>query len=195
LLLANKVDDHLVKIADFGFATECNGLSLNEQLGTPSYMAPEIIRNQKYGKPVDMWAFGVILYILLGGYPPFASPTQNQSELLKLITKGNFQFHPDYWNAVSEEAKDLIRGLLNVNASERLTVDQALAHPWVGAADNTLAAHNLNTNLEELRKYMATRKLRAGVNAIIAMNRMKNAMGSLGSQKDSTASSEDASRI
>ncbi len=122
-----------------------------------------------------MWSFGVILYILLGGYPPFHD--DNQRALFRKIIKGEYQFHPDYWNTVSEEAKDLIRGLLTVDMKKRLNVDQALAHPWLKTADSELAARSLDSNLAELRKYQATRKLRAGVKAVIAINRMKNLMG------------------
>ncbi len=123
------------------------------------------------GKPVDMWSFGVILYILLGGYPPFHH--DNQRELFKKITKGDYQFHPDYWGTVSEEAKDLIRGLLTVDPHKRLTVEQALAHPWLMASSAELEARNLDSNLAELKKYQATRKLKAGVKAIMAVNKMK----------------------
>jgi len=140
-------------------------------------MAPEIIENKTYGKPVDMWAFGVILYILLGGYPPFHD--DNQRRLFRKIMAAEYQFHADYWGGVSEEAKDLIRGLLNVNMQKRLTVDQCLTHPWLQCKAEELAARNLDTNLAELRKYQATRKLRAGVKAVMAVNRMKNLIGSL----------------
>jgi calcium/calmodulin-dependent protein kinase I len=174
LLMTNKDDDANVKLADFGFAVLADGFNVTTQCGTPGYMAPEILENKSYGKPVDLWAFGVILYILLGGYPPFHD--DNQRVLFRKIIKGEFHFHVEYWSTVSEEAKDLIRGLLTLDMKKRLTVDQALAHPWVTAADEALAAHSLDSNLAELRKYQATRKLRAGVKAVIAINRMKNLM-------------------
>jgi len=171
LLLTSKDDDANLKIADFGFAVEVNGLNISAQCGTPGYIAPEILNNHLYGKPCDMWSFGVILYILLGGYPPFHH--DNQRELFKKITKGDYQFHPDYWNTVSDEAKDLIRGLLTVDVSKRLTVEQALVHPWLHRSAAELEARNLNSNLAELKKYQATRKLKAGVKAIMAVNKMK----------------------
>lgn len=171
LLLTSKDDDANLKLADFGFAVEVNGFSVSSQCGTPGYIAPEILNNHLYGKPVDMWSFGVILYILLGGYPPFHH--DNQRELFKKITKGDYQFHPDYWGTVSDEAKDLIRGLLTVDPHKRLTVEQALAHPWLMASSAELEARNLDSNLAELKKYQATRKLKAGVKAIMAVNKMK----------------------
>jgi calcium/calmodulin-dependent protein kinase I len=172
LLLTSKLDDANIKIADFGFATKVEGLSLTTQLGTPGYIAPEILSKKPYGKPVDLWSFGVILYILLGGYPPFHD--ENQKRLFNKIRNGDFQFHPEYWGGVSEEAKNLIRGLLTVDMKQRLTVDQALAHPWLKRSAEDLAAHNLDSNLAELRKYQATKKFRAGVKAVMAINRMKN---------------------
>ncbi|RYH18038.1 serine/threonine-protein kinase, partial [archaeon] len=131
LIMTSKEDDANVKIADFGFAVKCNGCNITTQCGTPGYIAPEIIETKAYGKPVDMWSFGVILYILLGGYPPFHD--DNQRILFKKITKADYQFHPDYWRTVSDEAKDLIAGLLTLDMHKRLTVDQALSHPWVKA--------------------------------------------------------------
>jgi calcium/calmodulin-dependent protein kinase I len=111
-----------------------------------------------------MWSFGVIMYVLLGGYPPFHD--DNQRNLFRKIMKADYQFHPDYWGNVSEEAKDLIRGLLCLDVKKRLTVDQALAHPWCRAAAEKLAARNLDSNLKELRKYQNTRKFKAAVRAV-----------------------------
>jgi serine/threonine protein kinase len=93
--------------------------------------------------------------------------------LFRKIVKGEYEFHAEYWGAVSEDAKDLIRGLLTLDMTQRLTVDQALAHPWVNRSDKELEARNLDSNLAALRKYQATRKLKAGVKAVMAVNRMK----------------------
>mmetsp|Transcript_7741 Transcript_7741/g.8449 ORF Transcript_7741/g.8449 Transcript_7741/m.8449 type:complete len:383 (-) Transcript_7741:100-1248(-) len=177
LLMATQNDDANVKLADFGFAVIAEGNTVTSQCGTPGYIAPEILENKSYGKPVDMWSFGVILYILLGGYPPFHD--DNQRALFRKIVKGEYEFHPEYWGTVSDEAKDLIRGLLTLDMSKRLTVDQALAHPWLNRSAKELEARNLDSNLAALRKYQATRKLKAGVKAIMAVNRMKNLMGGL----------------
>jgi calcium/calmodulin-dependent protein kinase I len=95
LLLKSSIDDSDVKLADFGFATYVSGSNLDQQCGTPGYVAPEIIAQKMYGKPVDMWSLGVIIYILLGGYPPFHS--ENQKELFKLILAGKYEFHTEYW--------------------------------------------------------------------------------------------------
>lgn len=171
-MLTSAEDDADVKIVDFGFAVRASDLSITEKVGTPAYMAPEILHRMPYGKPVDMWSFGVILYILLGGYPPFYDGDQKM--LYKKIMKGVYQFHTEYWGNISNEAKDLIRSLLILNPYNRLTVDQALNHNWiVKTKDDALANNNLQSGLKELKKFMAKRKLRAGIKAIIAVNKFK----------------------
>lgn len=172
LLLKDKNNDWDVKIADFGFAVECDGDNISNVCGTPSYMAPEILRQVKYGFQADMWSFGVILYILLGGYPPFHD--DNQKALFKKILRADYKFHPAYWKTVSEEAKDLISKLLTLDPKERLTADQALNHPWMLKDKKTLEATAVP--LDELRKYQATRKLKKGVRAVLAVNKMKRLM-------------------
>lgn len=131
LLLSNQEDDAFIKLADFGFAISSQGgfSTLKTQCGTPGYVAPEILSTQPYGKAVDMWSIGVITYILLGGYPPFYD--DNQKVLFEKIKKGEYSFHPEYWDAVSVEAKDLISRLLKVNPLERYTSEEALNHSWV----------------------------------------------------------------
>ena len=130
LLMAKVDDDSDVKLVDFGFADFCpNGASLTGQMGTPMYMAPEIWNHDPHGKPVDLWAFGIITYILLAGYPPFSD--DNRENLIVKIRSGVFAFHDKYWANVSGDAKDFIMRLLVVNPNARMTVDQALAHRWV----------------------------------------------------------------
>eukprot|EP01006_Ploeotia_vitrea_P016000 TRINITY_DN46439_c0_g1_i1.p1 TRINITY_DN46439_c0_g1~~TRINITY_DN46439_c0_g1_i1.p1 ORF type:complete len:371 (+),score=-14.88 TRINITY_DN46439_c0_g1_i1:60-1172(+) len=171
LLLASLEDDAAIKLADFGFAAKAVGNSLRTQCGTPGYVAPEILCDKPHGKPVDMWSIGVITYILLGGYPPFHD--ENQKNLFRLIKAARYEFHPEYWGNVSEEAKDLIRHLLTLDVSKRYTVKQALEHPWVTRHSDELGSRNLGSNLKTLRRYNARRKLRAGIKAVMAANRMK----------------------
>jgi len=178
LLLTSDHDDASIKIADFGFARQLKGgAGLKTQCGTPGYVAPEILRNEEYGKPVDMWSCGVITFILLGGYPPFHE--EKQANLFKKIKSGDFTFHPEYWTHVSDEAKDLIKQCLTVDAKKRITAEQAFNHPWVHVDDDVLANKNLNTNLTEFRRYNARRKFRAGVKAIVAANRMASIIDSI----------------
>ncbi|GFR45998.1 hypothetical protein Agub_g7475 [Astrephomene gubernaculifera] len=131
LLLAKQDDISLVKIADFGLAKHAvNGMQTI--CGTPQYVAPEVIVGAKghvYGPGVDMWSAGVVLYILLGGYPPFWSDSEPQ--LFDMIRKGKYSFGDPVWNKVSECAKDLIRKLLVVDPTKRLTATEALQHQFI----------------------------------------------------------------
>lgn len=183
-------DDADVKIVDFGFAARVKGLSLSKQCGTPGYVAPEILENKLHGTPVDMWSFGVILFILLGGYPPFHDNDQRQ--LYRKIRSGLFEFHPKYWSTISSEAKDLIRRLLCVNPLQRYTADQALAHPWLHVDDHLIPAGHLEETVGELRKFQAARKLKAGITATMAINRMKKLMGSLANMREAMEEEERA---
>lgn len=189
LLLTSKRDDASVKIADFGFAVKgASEKVLTTQCGTPGYVAPEILNNVPYDKSVDMWSIGVITYVLLGGYPPFHE--ENQKALFKKIRKGDFEFHPEYWNSVSEEAKDLIRSLLRVDSSTRLTCDQALQHPWIMKEAHELEKRDLGKSLEGLRKYQTNKKFRAAANAVIALNRIRRFSESICKQIDTDHAEE-----
>jgi len=171
LLLRSEVNDSEIKIADFGFAKKVlTPNSLTTQCGTPGYVAPEILEGIAYDTKSDMWSLGVIIYILLGGYPPFIE--QNQRELFRKIRKGNYEFHEEYWGSVSADAKDLISCLLTVQPAKRLSADQALKHKWMTQDDSVLAGQDLGTNLSELRKYNAKRKFKAAVNAVILANKI-----------------------
>uniref|UniRef100_A0A8D0UP05 calcium/calmodulin-dependent protein kinase n=1 Tax=Sus scrofa TaxID=9823 RepID=A0A8D0UP05_PIG len=131
LLLASKCKGAAVKLADFGLAIEVQG----EQqawfgfAGTPGYLSPEVLRKDPYGKPVDIWACGVILYILLVGYPPFWD--EDQHKLYQQIKAGAYDFPSPEWDTVTPEAKNLINQMLTINPAKRITADQALKHPWV----------------------------------------------------------------
>ncbi|CAM9817699.1 unnamed protein product, partial [Ectocarpus sp. 13 AM-2016] len=103
LLLTSKHDDAGIKLADFGFACSVLNGPVSEQCGSPGYVAPEILRALPYGTSVDMWSVGVIIYTLLGGYPPFHD--ENQTRLFRRIKAGSFKFHDEYWSNTSLEAK------------------------------------------------------------------------------------------
>ena len=175
LLLLSDVDDSAVKIADFGFAKKVyKPNSLTTQCGTPGYVAPEILEGTAYDERSDMWSVGVILYILLGGYPPFIESTQR--DLFRKIRKGDYEFHEEYWGTVSAEAKDLISSLLTVSCTDRLTAEDALDNAWILGDDAKLASKDLGSNLTKLRNFNGKRKFRAAVSTIIAVNKL-NLMG------------------
>lgn len=121
-----------VKLADFGLSMRVKE-PLHTICGTPTYVAPEIISEipSGYSFPVDMWATGIISYIILCGFPPFASATKSQKDLFRKIRSGKFSFPDPYWRNVSDGAKDLIRKLLVVDPDARYTAKQVLEHPWI----------------------------------------------------------------
>ncbi len=166
-------DDSDIKIADFGFAKKVKTPnSLTTQCGTPGYVAPEILEGKPYDTQADMWSLGVIVYILLGGYPPFIE--QNQRELFRKIRKGQYEFHEEYWGQVTNDAKDLIRKLLTVNPSQRYDAEAAMRNGWIGADASKLAAQNLGANLEKFKKFNAKRKFKAAVKTVVAANKLQS---------------------
>lgn len=120
----------VLKLADFGLAIEVKS-PIFTVCGTPTYVAPEILEETGYGLKVDMWAAGVITYIMLCGFPPFRSAKRDQDELFDLIMEGDYEFLSPYWDSISDEAKDLISKLLVVNPNSRYSAEDVLAHSWV----------------------------------------------------------------
>ncbi|XP_034055382.1 serine/threonine-protein kinase DCLK1a isoform X1 [Gymnodraco acuticeps] len=119
-----------LKLGDFGLATVLDG-PLYTVCGTPTYVAPEIIAETGYGLKVDIWAAGVITYILLCGFPPFRGSSDDQEVLFDQILMGQLEFPLPYWDNVSETAMELIRSMLEVEVDQRYTALQVLEHPWV----------------------------------------------------------------
>merc|ERR1711879_310061 len=132
LLLKNSEDLTNVKIADFGLSKIMgDNTMMQTACGTPIYVAPEVLSGEAYEKEVDMWSIGVITYILLCGFPPFFDDGSNMGELFEQIMAGEYDYPEEYWDEVSDEAKDLIDNLLLVDPEERFTAQQALQHPWL----------------------------------------------------------------
>uniref|UniRef100_A0A8C1ZPK7 Serine/threonine-protein kinase DCLK2 n=1 Tax=Cyprinus carpio TaxID=7962 RepID=A0A8C1ZPK7_CYPCA len=119
-----------LKLGDFGLATVVDG-PLYTICGTPTYVAPEIVAETGYGLKVDIWAAGVITYILLCGFPPFRGSTDDQEALFDQIMMGQLDFPLPYWDNVSDSAKALISCMLQVEVEQRYTALQVLDHPWV----------------------------------------------------------------
>ncbi|KAH9505476.1 Serine/threonine-protein kinase dclk3 [Bulinus truncatus] len=130
LVHRNKDGTISLKLADFGLAMEVKDL-IYTVCGTPTYVAPEILTEIGYGLEVDMWAVGVITYILLCGFPPFRSPDRNQTELFEYIKAGDYQFLSPYWDNTSRSAKDLISRLLIVDRKKRYSSVDVLSHRWI----------------------------------------------------------------
>lgn len=123
-----------ILLIDFGYATSCKGDTLGETLGTPNYLAPELCKYLPYGKGVDVWAIGVLLFISLFGRFPFHHCCQN--ELFKVISRGTYTF--DTSPPVSSLAKSLIQSILVVNPKERHDIHQVASHPWMMNADKLI---------------------------------------------------------
>uniref|UniRef100_A0A672RLK3 non-specific serine/threonine protein kinase n=1 Tax=Sinocyclocheilus grahami TaxID=75366 RepID=A0A672RLK3_SINGR len=134
LLYTNKEDTGVLKLTDFGFAKET---SLHNLLQTPCftpyYVAPEVLGPEKYDKSCDMWSLGVIMYILLCGFPPFYSNTGQAISpgMKRRIRMGQYEFPNPEWAEVSEEAKQLIHQLLKTDPNERMTIEQFMNHTWI----------------------------------------------------------------
>lgn len=133
------IDDERIVISDFGFATKLRkGETLRELCGTPGYLSPEILKCQMYEDApgysfeVDEWALGVIMYTLLAGYAPFYH--RRQLLMMRMIQEGKYEFRKEQWSTITQEAKDLISGLLRVSVSERLTAKECLSLPWMRPA-------------------------------------------------------------
>ncbi|XP_051945683.1 calcium/calmodulin-dependent protein kinase type II subunit gamma isoform X16 [Xyrauchen texanus] len=183
LLLASKMKGAAVKLADFGLAIEVQGdqQSWFGFAGTPGYLSPEVLRKDPYGKPVDIWACGVILYILLVGYPPFWD--EDQHKLYQQIKAGAYDFPSPEWDTVTPEAKNLINQMLTINPAKRITADQALKHPWVCQRSTVASMMHRQETVECLRKFNARRKLKGAILTTMLVSRNFSACKSLLNKK------------
>ncbi|KAF9330631.1 hypothetical protein BGZ91_000074 [Linnemannia elongata] len=127
-----------VKIADFGLSKVVWNEQTMTPCGTVGYTAPEIVKDERYSKSVDMWAMGCVLYTLLCGFPPFYD--ESIQALTEKVARGQYSFLSPWWDEISSSAKDLITHLLCVNPNERYTIDQFLAHPWIKAGETAAKA-------------------------------------------------------
>ncbi|KAK5623009.1 Calcium/calmodulin-dependent protein kinase type II subunit delta [Crenichthys baileyi] len=183
LLLASKLKGAAVKLADFGLAIEVQG---DQQAwfgfaGTPGYLSPEVLRKDPYGKPVDMWACGVILYILLVGYPPFWD--EDQHRLYQQIKAGAYDFPSPEWDTVTAEAKDLINKMLTINPAKRVTAADALKHPWICQRSTVASMVHRQETVECLKKFNARRKLKGAILTTMLATRNFSAAKSLLNKK------------
>lgn len=134
ILLADHADDTKVKLGDFGCAHRITGSNcLRTLCGSPQYVAPELYMHEDgYDERCDLWSAGVVIYVILGGYAPFDTPT---AELPEAICEGFFEFHDDHWGEIPKEAKDVIKSLLVVNPDDRATLDDTLDSQWLRRRD------------------------------------------------------------
>ncbi|XP_028902253.1 peripheral plasma membrane protein CASK isoform X4 [Ornithorhynchus anatinus] len=189
VLLASKENSAPVKLGGFGVAIQLgeSGLVAGGRVGTPHFMAPEVVKREPYGKPVDVWGCGVILFILLSGCLPFYGTKERLFEgIIKGKYKGmpqlprgseRFQMNPRQWSHISESAKDLVRRMLMLDPAERITVYEALNHPWLKERDRYAYKIHLPETVEQLRKFNARRKLKGAVLAAVSSHKFNSFYG------------------
>ena len=157
LLLLSKEDDYHIKIADFGFARRVPQPNcLMTRCGSAEYMAPEVVNSQRYDERADNWSVGVIVFTLLGGHNPFLAPTVHLT--FQQIRQAAYVFHPDYWDGISPDAKNLIRQFLIADPERRLTCQKALQHAWMIGRGDGLRRH-LRKNHDRLKEFNRKRTL------------------------------------
>ncbi|KAK3730270.1 hypothetical protein QZH41_016452, partial [Actinostola sp. cb2023] len=171
LLLASKERGAIVKLADFGLAIEVpdNSPAWFGLAGTPGYLSPEVLKKEPYGRAVDVWACGVILYILLVGYPPFWD--DDKEKLYMQIKAGSYDYPSPEWDSVTKEAKDLIDKMLIIDPRRRITASEALKHPWIVNRERIASTVHRQTTIDGLKKFNARRTLRSAIISTMFMNR------------------------
>jgi calcium/calmodulin-dependent protein kinase I len=165
LLLKTSMNDTSILLADFGFAKYVPEEGLKTRCGTPAFVAPEILVGNYYNTQVDMWSVGCLIYMLIGGYPPFQDETHRG--LFRKIRAADFTFHDVYWKNVSLAAKQLITNLLTVDPADRLNAEQSLASEWLEVKEENLSVRDLSGSIAEAKKFNARRKLKSAVSAVV----------------------------
>uniref|UniRef100_A0A3B3XD78 CaM kinase-like vesicle-associated protein n=1 Tax=Poecilia mexicana TaxID=48701 RepID=A0A3B3XD78_9TELE len=156
LVYYNRLKHSKIVISDFHLAKLENGL-IKDPCGTPEYLAPEVVGRQRYGRPVDCWAIGVIMYILLSGNPPFYDESDDDDyenhdkNLFRKILAGDYEFDSPYWDEISDSAKNLVARLMEVDQDQRLTAQEAINHEWIsgGAASDKNIKENVCAQIEK----------------------------------------------
>ncbi|KAM4810157.1 calcium/calmodulin-dependent protein kinase type IV-like [Rhinophrynus dorsalis] len=172
LLYADMAPDSLLKIADFGLSKIVDDqVAMKTVCGTPGYCAPEVLHGSPYGPEVDMWSVGVITYILLCGFEPFFDPRGDQY-MYSRILNCDYEFISPWWDEISLNAKDLVRKLIVLDPKKRMTVSQALQHPWV--TGKAAKFSHMDRTQKKLLEFNARRKLKAAVKAVVASTRLGN---------------------
>lgn len=184
LLKRQDVNDSTIKVADFGFAARVHApKGLTKQCGTPYFVAPEILRKKPYDQQADMWSVGCIVYLLLSGRLPFLS--MHQKDLFRKIIAGKYEFHPDDWNGVSDQAKDLVSQLLEINPDNRLDAKGALLHPWLRADAAQLSLRSLDNVSQRLKVFNAKMKLRSAIVVLDTVTMLRRNAAALVSRRKS----------
>uniref|UniRef100_A0A8C3BDS6 CaM kinase-like vesicle-associated protein n=4 Tax=Aves TaxID=8782 RepID=A0A8C3BDS6_CAIMO len=177
LVYYNRLKNSKIVISDFHLAKLENGL-IKEPCGTPEYLAPEVVGRQRYGRPVDCWAIGVIMYILLSGNPPFYEEADeddyenHDKNLFRKILAGDYEFDPPYWDDISQAAKELVTRLMEVEQDQRITAEEAISHEWISG--NAASDKNIKDGVcAQIEKNFARAKWKKAVRVTTLMKRLR----------------------
>ncbi|XP_038820305.1 caM kinase-like vesicle-associated protein [Salvelinus namaycush] len=177
LVYFNRLKHSKIVISDFHLAKLETGL-IKDPCGTPEYLAPEVVGRQRYGMPVDCWALGVIMYILLSGNPPFYDETDDDDyenhdkNLFRKILAGDYEFDSPYWDDISESAKGLVTRMMEVDQDQRLTAQEAINHEWISG--NAASNKNIKDNVcAQIEKNFAKAKWKKAVRVTTMMKRLR----------------------
>ncbi|XP_078470478.1 caM kinase-like vesicle-associated protein [Lampetra planeri] len=173
----NRLKHSKIVISDFHLARAEDGL-IKEPCGTPEYLAPEMVGRQRYGRPVDLWATGVVIYILLSGNPPFYDDQDEEDyenhdkNLFRKILSAEFEFDSPYWDDISDAAKELVTRLMDVDQNTRITAQEAIAHPWVSG--NAASDKNIKDGVcAQIEKNFAKTKWKKAVRVTAMMKHLR----------------------
>lgn len=173
LLYSSPDNDAVLKLADFGLAKIVKPHELmHNQCGTPGYVAPEVLTSTTahgYGFECDLWSIGVIIYILICGFPPFYD--DDTDVLFSYIANAQFEYLSPYWDDVSPDVKDLINHLLVADPLQRYTAKQALQHSWITRSDHS--NDHLASTSAQLKKYNTRRRFRGAIRAVQMSNMLR----------------------
>ncbi|XP_049467715.1 death-associated protein kinase 2 isoform X2 [Panthera uncia] len=177
MLLDKNIPIPHIKLIDFGLAHEIeDGVEFKNIFGTPEFVAPEIVNYEPLGLEADMWSIGVITYILLSGASPFLGDTKQ--ETLANITAVSYDFDEEFFSQTSELAKDFIRKLLVKETRKRLTIEEALRHPWITPVDNqqALVRRESVVNLENFKKQYVRRRWKLSFSIVSLCNHLTRSL-------------------
>ncbi|XP_026565588.1 death-associated protein kinase 2 isoform X2 [Pseudonaja textilis] len=166
-----------IKLIDFGLAHEIeDGVEFKNIFGTPEFVAPEIVNYEPLGLAADLWSIGVITYILLSGASPFLGETKQ--ETLANITAISYEFDEEFFSHTSDLAKDFIRKLLVKDTRKRLTIQEALRHPWIRPKDNhqAMVRRESAVNLENFKKQYARRRWKLTYSIVALCNHLSRSL-------------------
>ncbi|XP_039176302.1 caM kinase-like vesicle-associated protein isoform X2 [Crotalus tigris] len=177
LMYYNQNNRSKVVLRDFYLSRFENG-AITEPCGTPEYLAPEVVARQRYGRPVDCWAVGVIMFILLSGNPPFYDDTDDENSdshnrrIFRKILAGEYEFDSPYWDDISVAAKKLVSRLMEVDQDQRITAQEALGHIWISG--NIASEKNLKEGVcAQFEKNFAKAKWRKAIRVTTFMQRLR----------------------